>query len=415
MTNLTPTNSWDDVYQLETTDKVLGGAGAVANRQAQALVNRSAYLLDQVKALLADLAALPSTTAPLADGDTAQIGSGSTLARWDHVHPHDTTRLGLGIATPLADGAGTVGTSALGAHEDHVHPSTAVAQTLTAYAAGGVAPAYTLTPVPALEALATNDRYSITFAAAGTTGSNKLNVSGLGAKALMQYDINGNLMAATIPAGLVADCVYNGSYWVVLDALPATSISATQQTLVVNEGASAAPIAVWKSGVIAALKGWIANTFTSSSSLSVIQSNLASYIGSATLPANFWVVGKKVKIEMYFSISNAVVGTFSISVLVGGLSVITLPISSLPTSGWATKFEAVITCQAVGAAGTAVLSVASILSGSNNAGTFIVSSLSVKTSSGVATTIANALDVRIASTGIVGSSTVSDVILSVLA
>lgn len=44
MANLVPTPSWDGVYQIETTDVVLGGPGGVANTPAQALLNRTAFL-----------------------------------------------------------------------------------------------------------------------------------------------------------------------------------------------------------------------------------------------------------------------------------------------------------------------------------------------------------------------------------
>lgn len=47
MANLTPTSSFDNVYQLETTDPVEGGAGGIANRQAQELTNRTKWLYDQ--------------------------------------------------------------------------------------------------------------------------------------------------------------------------------------------------------------------------------------------------------------------------------------------------------------------------------------------------------------------------------
>lgn len=60
MTVLTPASTFDDVYQLETTDPVTGGPGGVANRQAQALLNRTLYLKNALAAAL-----------PLADGSTA--------------------------------------------------------------------------------------------------------------------------------------------------------------------------------------------------------------------------------------------------------------------------------------------------------------------------------------------------------
>lgn len=44
MANLTPTPSWDDVFQLELFTQVLAGPGGPANAQAQALLNRFQYL-----------------------------------------------------------------------------------------------------------------------------------------------------------------------------------------------------------------------------------------------------------------------------------------------------------------------------------------------------------------------------------
>lgn len=44
MPNLKPVPSWPDVYQIEKTDRVLGGAGGIANQQAQQLLNRTEAL-----------------------------------------------------------------------------------------------------------------------------------------------------------------------------------------------------------------------------------------------------------------------------------------------------------------------------------------------------------------------------------
>src|SRR3982750_2012131 len=49
--NLTEVSVFDNVYQLETTDPVLGGPGGIANRQAQNLANRTKFLLDAINAL----------------------------------------------------------------------------------------------------------------------------------------------------------------------------------------------------------------------------------------------------------------------------------------------------------------------------------------------------------------------------
>lgn len=47
MANLTPVSSFDDVYQIETTDYVEGGAGGTANVPSQQLLNRTEWLKDQ--------------------------------------------------------------------------------------------------------------------------------------------------------------------------------------------------------------------------------------------------------------------------------------------------------------------------------------------------------------------------------
>jgi len=52
MSNLTPVSSLDDVYQIETTDVVLGGPGQVANSQAQALLNRTTFLNERSQKIL---------------------------------------------------------------------------------------------------------------------------------------------------------------------------------------------------------------------------------------------------------------------------------------------------------------------------------------------------------------------------
>ena len=69
MANLTPTASFDDVIQLETTTVALGGAGGIMNAQAQALLNRTAYLKGVYDALTAMIGAVEGNgIAPLLNG-----------------------------------------------------------------------------------------------------------------------------------------------------------------------------------------------------------------------------------------------------------------------------------------------------------------------------------------------------------
>lgn len=127
-----------------------------------------------VTAAINALAAIPapSSTTPLMDG-TAAVGTGTTYARADHVHPSDTSRLALaggtmtgaiamgaskitGLANgtaatdaaafgqiplasstlPLVDGTAAVGTGTTWARADHVHPTSAGGGTITGVTAG---------------------------------------------------------------------------------------------------------------------------------------------------------------------------------------------------------------------------------------------------------------------------------------
>lgn len=91
-------------------------------------------------------------------------------------------------------------------------------QSATAFTTAGTAPAFTLAPVPAITAYAANQRFQIRFHTGGA-GSDKINISGLGAKNLKQYDSAGNKIAAVIQ-GQLTDAVYDGTDVVLLNPLP---------------------------------------------------------------------------------------------------------------------------------------------------------------------------------------------------
>lgn len=93
-----------------------------------------------------------------------------------------------------------------------------VDQAAVAFATGGTAPAFTLTPTPALAAYATGVRYHVAFGADATSPT--LNVSGLGAKNIKQFNNLGAKVAATIKSGMRSDVVYDGTDFVLLDQLP---------------------------------------------------------------------------------------------------------------------------------------------------------------------------------------------------
>jgi hypothetical protein len=85
-------------------------------------------------------------------------------------------------------------------------------------AAGG-SPAYTVSPTPAISAYTVDQVYVIKFVAANT-GSPTLNISGLGAKNLVQYSSAGAKIPAAISAGMVSQVAYDGTDLILLDPLP---------------------------------------------------------------------------------------------------------------------------------------------------------------------------------------------------
>jgi hypothetical protein len=70
----------------------------------------------------------PSSTTPAMDG-TAAVGTGTTWARADHVHPTDTSRAAVSAipaassTTPIMDSVAAVGVGTTWARADHVHPT----------------------------------------------------------------------------------------------------------------------------------------------------------------------------------------------------------------------------------------------------------------------------------------------------
>lgn len=93
-------------------------------------------------------------------------------------------------------------------------------QAHTAFTSAGTSTALTLTPVPAITAYATNQRFSVKFHA--SSGINPtLNVSGKGPKNLKQYDSTGAKVSAVFVADQISDVVNDGVDFVLLAPLVA--------------------------------------------------------------------------------------------------------------------------------------------------------------------------------------------------
>ena len=111
MSNLPESASWDaGVYQLETTDPVLGGPNGKSNLPLKNLANRTAYLKAQVDVLSANKAPLASpalTGAPTAP--TASAGTSTTqIATTEFVKTAVAAAISGGIVTSVAGKTGAV-------------------------------------------------------------------------------------------------------------------------------------------------------------------------------------------------------------------------------------------------------------------------------------------------------------------
>jgi len=182
MANLPESSTFDaGVYQLETTDPVIGGPSGVSNTPLKNLANRTKYLKDHVDALESTRAPLASPaftgtpTAPtqghgdnstklattafvnaeiandaapishvgstgaahgVATNLTAGFMSGGDKSKLDGIA---TDAAAVGSSAPLMDGTAAAGTAATAARSDHVHPTDTTRAPLAS-------PAFTGTP-----------------------------------------------------------------------------------------------------------------------------------------------------------------------------------------------------------------------------------------------------------------------------
>lgn len=84
----------------------------------------------------------------------------------------------------------------------------------------GSSAAFIVDPLPAPVGYSVGLQFRVVFHAAGNVGCT-INVSALGAKQLKQYDSAGAKIPAVIVAGQRADIEYDGTHFVVMNALPA--------------------------------------------------------------------------------------------------------------------------------------------------------------------------------------------------
>jgi len=141
--------------------------------------------------------------------------------------------------TAFSVGTATANAHAIGKAQAEAAFATAqamISQTHTAFTTTGTATVFVLTPTIVQSAYAAGMRFRVKFhLAAGATPT--INVSGLGAKALMCYSDAGvkqAITATTVPINLLSDIEYDGTDFVVLQPV---GIVVTAASAVANGGA----------------------------------------------------------------------------------------------------------------------------------------------------------------------------------
>jgi hypothetical protein len=210
------------------------------------------------------------------------------------------------------------------------------------------------------------------------------------------------LEVMAVPTGTTNTIWFGKQTWTLLaNASPALGdvwMDSTQQTLCAEEGASGNPVKVYKSGTLATMKtpGGYSVTCTTAGTFSYDWLPAADFLNTLTLPANFWVVGKSIKIEMWCSFTTSTgIGAPSLYIVVGAPIVAASMGNNLVAStSYSMKVEAAVTCIAVGASGTAKAQGAiSFTAYSASTGAALGSSTTGLLSSGFQTTSPSVIDI----------------------
>ena len=172
----------------------------------------------------------------------------------------------------------------------------------------------------------------------------------------------------------------------------------TQQTLVAYTGASGNGYKTYTSGILATIKSSATITFTTAGvyTYSLLPYTSLTPTYAITLPANWWVVGKTIRISMYAQITPTGTGYLIVKPVLQGSTVYPVQ-SATMTSGesYQIKLEILLTCQMMGGVGTATWNYSiKILVDTTVPGTAIGSGVTTGLWAGIATTASSTLDIQ---------------------
>lgn len=275
-----------------------GVAGGTANALTATLAPAPASYTDDLVVVVRVLAS-NTTTATLnlnGLGATAIVGAGHVALQGGELIATGfacfaySTSLAKFVLLWSTGGGEQVGNATQSQHA--LTAGQAISQSVIAFTTAGTAPAYTLTPTIPLTAYTANQRFRVKFNAAGTTGSNTLNISGLGAVTLGQFDSAGSLLPANVTSGMVADVEYNGSVMIVLDPLPSSiGVVGTARNLSAVNGTSGSATATWGADeiVVESVLGGSAYKLSSFSKVLNVSTTGAGGMDTGAAPTSGWL------------------------------------------------------------------------------------------------------------------------------
>ena len=218
------TVEWLNTVQRELVNLVIG-AGYTLDADDDSQVLKAIQAIQTVAATWAKLTGKPTTVSGFGITDAFTKTETSTAIQQAITNLVASSPAALDTLNELAAALGNdpnFATTVTNAISAKASIASIQSQSATAFTTAGTAPAFTLAPVPAITAYAANQRFQIRFHTGGA-GSDKINISGLGAKNLKQYDSAGNKIAAVIQ-GQLTDAVYDGTDVVLLNPLPAVPL-----------------------------------------------------------------------------------------------------------------------------------------------------------------------------------------------
>lgn len=184
---------------------------------------------------------------------TVQLDGGATLnasldeAAYSLLIQNGRT-IDAGAVSYLSTGystAGTVGKKLDDLDTDIVDTNTRIDALRKVWPSSGTG-TYTITPSPSATSYSQDMVFTVKFGNA-TAGAATLNISGLGTKSLKVLDSSGAKVDPNITASMVSDVAYDGTDFILLDALPASAAVATPRGIEVftSNGTFEVPASVY--------------------------------------------------------------------------------------------------------------------------------------------------------------------------